>query len=469
MPRAAYVMHLPALLLVTALITWIAGDEIALVIASTVGGGVGLYILWDWLFREAPTRFSTLSAMSFLIGYGLGALNTWLTLPRGGLSLAQYMGKDPDVLARGMAGVLIASAPLIFLGELYERPLFGRDFRISLDQRTCIFIVLGTGVVLVGFLTHSLGFMGTELSAGEQMSVATALITGMFACTAALSIPVFLVVRGRLLKPVMGFCSLVLCTLVMVLSRRTIFYTAVLALFSLRFIGYRLKGTLLRKFLLISGGAIFLAVGLNVFMLLRLAGFQTGRARVPLFERVRIAASWVEDGSALSRATEANQANVRSRTFILGFFADVLDGSTRETPALGEDFKGLTQMAIPKVLYPDKYEFGEEGLADMQFGLTYSDAANSILTNGATDFGIVGAIAYPLLLVGLLRFIFSALSWILPPFPASFIALEMIGTVLQTEIAITGYLVAIRNVIIFAAILWVFYSLPAFSLRSRGA
>ncbi|MBV8672083.1 MAG: hypothetical protein JOZ33_01495, partial [Acidobacteriaceae bacterium] len=79
LPRAVYVTHLPALLLITALITWIAGDEIAMVIASALGGGVGLYILWDWLFREAPTRFSTLSAMNFLIGYGLGALNTWLT------------------------------------------------------------------------------------------------------------------------------------------------------------------------------------------------------------------------------------------------------------------------------------------------------------------------------------------------------------------------------------------------------
>ena len=467
LPRTVYVTHIPAILLVTGFISWIAGDETGMVLAAAVGGAVSLYLMWDWLLAEGPTRLSTIMAMTLLLGYGLGAVNTWLTLPRGGLTVAQFFGGDEGNYARGMAMVLMVSAVLCLVGELYERPVFGSEFRLPLDQRTYVFIVLGTVAVIGGFLSKSVGYGGAQTS-GERLSVASALITWMFPPLTALTVAVFLSTHGRFLKTLTGICALILWVLLMVTGRRNLIYTAMLAFFSLRLTGYRLRGTFYRKAFLITAALVFLFVGVNAFMLLRLAGWQFAHGQATLVQRIEMTVSWVEDGSAFRRATDANQANAEKRTFVLAFFADVLNGSMSHTPALGQDAAGYTVMAIPRVLYPDKpEEFGEEGLADDQFGLTYGDAPNSLLTNGATDFGIIGVFAYPLLMVGVFRFIVGVISRILPVFSLTFITLGMIFVPLQTESHIQAYLVTIRNVIIFSFILGLFALMPRISLRNQ--
>jgi len=467
-PRAVYISHIPATLVIAGVLTWLAASDLAMMAAGVVGGVVSLYLLWDWLFREGPTRFSHLVALALLMGYGLGTVNTWLTLPRGDLTIAQFLGGDEAVYARGMAAVLIVSAPIIFLGEFFERPLFGSEFRLPLDQNTYLFIFLGTVSVVIGFFTHSLGFQGGQVGAAGQLTVATALLTWMFPPLAALTIAVFLAVRNRFAKVFVGFCTFILCVLIMVIGRRNMIYTSMLVVFTLRLTGYRLKGTFFRKFFLIIGFGLFLFVGVSVFMLLRLAGFQAHNPNTPLSQRIQIALSWVQEGTALNRANEANQTNAQRRTFVLQFFADVLDASTQRTPALGKDFMGFAAQAVPRVLNPEKDpNFSEERLADTQFNLTYRDSANSILTNGATDFGPLGVIAYPLLIVVLFRLCIGFLERILPPLPVTFLALGIMFTLIQTENAIEFYLVTLRNVFTFAPILFVLSRLPRFSLSNR--
>ena len=468
-PRSVYLTNIPAILVLTGLVTWIASDEIAMVVAAAVGGLTACYLLWDWLFREGPTRFSTVLAMTLLLGYGLGAVNTWLTLPRGDLPLPAFLGLDEGVLARGMAAVLLSAAVLCFLGELYERPLFGREFRIPLDQHTYSLIYLGTLATAAGFFTHSLGTGGGQSANGEQ-SVASALLSWLFSPLAALTVAVFLASGKGVSKLLTGICTLILCVLLMAVGRRVIVYTAMEILFALRLTGYRVKGTILKKALMFAALTGFVALGVTVVMLLRVAGGQTKAGYLaPLSQKIEIAMTWVEDGTAFKRATEANQSNVRKRTFVLGFFADVLEGSSRNTPALGEDLLGLATIAVPRALYPDKdtsLSFGEEGLVDETFGLTYADAANSILTGGATDFGLLGVIMYPLFAVWLMRFSIEFLAKFLSPLPVSIIVLGAVFMLLETETTITGYLVTIRNEIIFAIILFIFSRLPIIRLQN---
>ena len=329
-PRVHYLNHIPAILLVTGLITWIAGNELGMVVAATVASFIACYMLWDWLFREGPTRFSTIQAMTLLLGYGLGALNTWLTLPRGDLPLAAFLGADQGILTRGMAAVLLSAVALCFLGELYERPLFGREFRIPLDQHTYALIYVGTLAIIAGFLTHSLGYGGIANAYREQQSPVAALLGWLLSPLAALTAAVFLASKG-LSKLLTGVCTLILCVLLMAVGRRVVVYTAMEILFALRLTGYRLKGTVFRKALLLAVLAVFVAVGATVLMLLRLAAVQNhSDINTPLDRRIQIAMGWVEDGTALTRANEATQTNVEKRTFVLGFFADVLEGSSRE-------------------------------------------------------------------------------------------------------------------------------------------
>lgn len=468
-PRAIYVIHIPAILGVTALAAWIASNEMGMVIAAMVASVAAVYMLWDWLLREGPTRFSTLFAITLLLGYGLGAVNTWFTLPRGGLSLAQFLGNDEGVLARGMAGVLLSAVPLCSLGELYERPLFGKEFRLPLDQRTYGFIVLTTLATASGFLTHQLGFMGVQGTFGEQQSVAAALLSFLFSPLTALTIAIFVVTKERFAKLLTGGCMFILCALLLVVGRRVILYTVMESWFALRLTGYRLKGSFFKRALLLSILGLFVAFGVTVFMLVRLAGFQNAtNSNMSIPDRLHIVVGWVQDGTALTRAIEANATNAQRRTFVLGFFADILEGSSQNTPGLGRDLAGSTSLAIPRVLNPDKdLNFSEEQLVDFLFGLTYKDAANSILTAGGTDFGLLGAIAYPLLVVLLMRVSIQVFSIFLEPFPISIIALGTIFTLLQTEYTATGYLVTIRNEIIFAIILFLYTRLPKFGLSRR--
>lgn len=467
-PRAIYLTHIPALLVLTGLITWIASTELAMVVAAVVASLISLYLFWDWLLQEGPTRFSTIMAMVLLLGYGLGTMNTWLTLPRGGLSLAAYLGVDEGVLARGMAAVLFASAPLCFLGELYERPLFGREFRVPLDQRTYTLIYLGTLIVVAGFFTGAIGYMGAQNVYLEQQSPAAALIPWLFPAMMALTIAVFLVTPRGVTKLFVGACVLILCVLMMAVGRRTLIYTAMEVLLALRLTGYRLKGRLFKRVVLLAVLGVFLAIGVTVFMLLRLAGWENSHnPDKSLTQRVQVALSWVEDGTAISRATEANQNNAQRRTFVLGFFAAVLEGSSRVTPALGRDVAGYISVAIPRALNPDKdLTFSEEQLADELFGFNYSDEANSILTNGAVDFGFFGVLAYPLIVVLLFRFSIDVFAKFLPPLHLTIITLGVLFQFLQTENAVSNYLDALRSAIMIAIVLFIFSRLPRFRLRA---
>jgi hypothetical protein len=466
-PRTPYVIQIPAILAVAAFVSWIVGTELAMVAAAAVASVVALYMLWDWLLREGPTRFSTLLAITLLLGYGLGAVNTWLTLPRGNLSLANFLGSDEGVLARGIAGVLLSAVPLCSLGELYERPLFGREFRIPLDQHTFVLLVLATVATGIGFVTGSLGYMGAQVT-GEQLSVSVALLSWLFPPLTALTVAIFVATPRGPAKLLAGTCMFAMLAFVMVVGRRIVIYTAMETLLALRLTGYRLKGSFFKKTLILLMLAGFVGVGVTVFMLIRLAGFENPNdpSTLSLAHRAETALSWVKDGSALSRATVANQSNAQKRTFVLGFFADVLEGSSRRTPGLGRDLAEYVGSVVPRVINPNKdLSFGEESFADELFGLTYGDAANSILTNGAVDFGLLGVVAYPLLIVLIMRVSIEALSRFLPPLPMAIIILGAVFTVLQTETATSAYFVSIRNEIIFAIVLFLYSRLPKFGLR----
>ena len=160
------------------------------------------------------------------------------------------------------------------------------------------------------------------------------------------------------------------------------------------------------------------------------------------------------------------KAMSQKRTFVLGFFADVLEGSSRRTPGLGRDLAEQVGTVVPRVINPDKdLSFSEEAFANELFGLTYGDAANTILTNGAVDFGLLGVVAYPLLIVLIMRVSIEVFSRFLPPLPVCIIVLGAIFTVLQTETSTASYLISIRNEIIFAIVLFIYTRLPRFGFR----
>jgi hypothetical protein len=459
-PRQLYITFIPPLLTLTGILSWVMGDELGMVFAALVASAIGLFTLWNWLFREAPTRFSTLMAMSLLLGYGGGTLNTWITLPRGSLTVAALMELPQGVLARGMGAVLISTAPLFFLGELYEKPLFGRGFRLQIDKRTRTLIRIGTLGMLAGYATHSLAFQGPA-TGGGHVSVPGVFLTWLYTPLVAVAVGGFLTAEQKTDKLLDGLSSLILLLIFSVMGRRVTMYTVVEILFMLRLVGYRWKGSLARKALLVLGlGAIMIVCSLT-FMLLRIAGASQRRGWMTIEKRVAVASKLVQKGGAYAIAAHATQSNLQKRTFVLSFFANVLDASSRKTPALGQDAFGMLQLSIPSAFYPGKNAyFSEEGLVDRQFDLSYGDQPNSILTAGATDFGFIGVIFYPLIAILLCRSVFNFIARWLRPTPLLFVALSFILMMLVTETTLSGYFEIVRNSGVFGLLLQFFMTLP---------
>ncbi len=194
----------------------------------------------------------------------------------------------------------------------------------------------------------------------------------------------------------------------------------------------------------------------------------TTASTTTIAKRFEIAGKLVQAGGAISLATGTTQKNFQNRTFVLGFLANILDASSRQTPALGHDALSFLQTDIPSMIYPDKDRyFNEEALVDQQFGFSYGDEANSVLTAGATDFGFLGMILYPLIMVAIARTIFEFVALGLKVLPLMFVALSFVYTMLQTENNLSGYFEVFRDTLLFGIVLAIFLALPRISLRDQ--
>lgn len=465
-PRKAFFAVIPGALAFFGMLSWVLGNDFGFVLACMVATAAGLYTLWSWLFRKAPTRFSTTIGMTLLLGYGGGALNTWATLPRGQMSVSAAVGMDAGVLARGIGTVLLSSALLYCLGEIFEKPIFGRDFHFSIDGRTRTLIYAGALALVAGYATHILGFQGASSAEGHLNPVG-AFLAWLYMPLTAISVTAFLMTPQRRAKVLCGIASVVLLLMLSTLGRRAAIYTGVEILLVMGFVSYRWKGGRFQKILVVAGLAVVIVLVSLMFMLFRIAGWSMHNSQqVTVTKRLELAHKMVQKGDAYALATSRTEENLQTRTFVLGFFSSVLEGSSRTTPALGEDVVKQAEDAIPSFLYPEKDRyFSEEELVDQQFGYGFGDQANSIMTGGATDFGLLGALIYPLLLVVLIRIIYDIASRCFGAVPLMFIALSLIQVSLQTEIGLTGYFGVLRTAFFFGLIIAGFMVFPSFRLR----
>lgn len=456
-PRQLYLLFLPGTLSFIGILSWTLGNEAGMVMAAAVGGLVGVFSLWDWLFRKAPTRFSTLMGMTLLLGYAGGAFNTWATLPRGHLSLAESLGLDPAMLARAIGAVLISAASLYFLGEIFEKPVFGLDFRLYIDHKTRILIYAGTLAILAGVLTHTIGFSGAGVG---HLTIPGFFLYWLCAPLTSFAVAAFLKAEGLMDRVLSGLAALFLITLFTIAGRRAAIYTSIEIVLVLGLAGYNWRRQVFRKLLLLLVLSSIIVASSLTFMLLRIAGGLNPHKHLSVGGRIAIADKLVHNGTGFAMASSTTQQNVQTRTFVLAFFANILGASSRMQPAFGMDAVNLMKIAVPGILLPNKDFPSEEELVDQQFGFNYNDEANSVLTAGATDFGLIGVVFYPLIIAAVFALYFRFLERWFKPVPLMFIALCFILSMLQTETTLTGYFEALRDAPLFASVLAIFLAVP---------
>jgi hypothetical protein len=460
-----YLLYLPFALGFCGLLSWLLPGNNMFLLGSLIGGLAGLYALGDLLFGGAPLRFSTLLGMTLLLGYNLGAFNSWLTVPRAGLTIAEYFSRDPEALARGIGACMGSAAALFAIGELYERPVFGREFYLRFDRNSVIVVVMSTMLILGGFASGQLGYMGLANVEGHVNPLAT-LIIWWFAPAFAYSLCATLNTTGTT-KFLLGACTVIQGIGLVPIGRRNVIYAVLLALVVTRLGRYRNRMSFSKKLLAAVLGIAFVFASSITFLYLRIAGYSQ-KGTTTLATRIALARNTLQTRSP-GEIVALLGANASTRTFNIGFFSDLLDASQRSTPLLGEDMLENVQTVIPSVFYTSKLSgslYGEEQLANMKWGFTYLDEANSILTAGAADFGIIGVFLYPLLVVLLMRMTLEWLQFVMPTAGAAMIALAFIFQMLISEGTPADYLLQIRNGLILAALFYLFSALPKFRWRS---
>ncbi len=461
--RNLYAIYFPLLMLAAALVCWVVETDFMLMVGSVVLSITSLWVFFDIVVLRAPIRLSSLLFSTLGLGYGLGTANTWFTLPRTDLSLGEYLHHDPVILTHTMGSVLFSMAVLLALGEAVEAPLFGEEFVLEFPPQVVVFISVGVMLIVVAYATHALDYMGATHGENGQLGIFASFSAWLIGTLFAITLVAALNTRQKGVRRYLMLLTAVQFLLEIPIGRRSLIYTMVLALIALRLGPHQFRWSWLKRAVVgvILAGLLYVAT--IAFFYMRLAGFS--KQGLNIVDRVSLALEYFETKN-YAEVSKTFSTNVQTRTFILGFLAEMEAFSTKFTPGYGVDLGMQTVSAVPSILYPDKNRTtSEEGLSNELFGTTYTDEANSVLTAGAVDFGLFGMVVYPILIVAVLRFLLEFIGQTLPTFVAAFIIIGTIGRVLQPENSITDYIIIVRNGVLFGIIVWGFIALPAFRLR----
>jgi len=260
-------------------------------------------------------------------------------------------------------------------------------------------------------------------------------------------------------------CALVQGLAIVPFGRRIFAFTLLLAILGTRLGEFRLRLPWFKKVLIgaLAAGAVLTAS--LAFLYLRVAGYQL-KGGASMSTRISTAV----DTAERVKPDELLQvlSHDASSRFNFGFFSDLLDASERSQPLLGRDILYNMQQMVPSVISKDKFglePYGEEQMANMQWGFSYIDEGNSLLTAGAADFGLIGVLLYPLLILLLMRVALEWIQSVMSPVMATIIALAYISETLRPEDIPVAYFTQIRNSLIVGLLFYLLSKLPRFRFR----
>jgi uncharacterized membrane protein len=366
----------------------------------------------------------------------------------------------------------MASAALLFgAGQLFERPIFGREFRLKFDGTELPIVIFSTVLLLAGQAVGGVGYGGINVGEGGHISPIAAVLMWWCVPAFAYSICATLNTVG-LLRWAVGACTLIQTVAMVPFGRRIFTSSLVLALITMRLGGYRFRMSFIKKVLVgVLGIALVLTASIG-FLYLRFASWENhekhkNKAKLSLGTQINLALEIMQKRTP-AEVLQYMQTSVSTRTFMLGYLADLVDASQQSPPLLGSDMLRNLQLAVPSVFSKDKFAAGdidEEHLVDLHWGFTFTDEANSLLTAGAADFGLIGVLVYPLLIIFFLRFTLERLQWVLPALPSVIIALSFVFETLQAEDSPIGYFIAVRNSLMMGLLFYFVYWIPKFRWR----
>ncbi|MDE2076530.1 MAG: hypothetical protein KGI91_05560 [Burkholderiales bacterium] len=420
-----------------------------LCLLSLLGGWGLLQITRD----ASRTTLWDLMWISICLGYGLGSLNTELTWVRQTSDYALLTAASPLYLYRTVGWMSLLCAGLMAASTLDSTPVFSA-IRIEARHHA-----VWAGLILAVAITASLlvakgsiGYHQEMTDGGVSISPLAALTVSALVPAAALACFLLPQANGRV-KTLLIVGFLLIALIQFYQGRRVFIYTVIVCLMCFSVGRSRSASWSWRQVLTLLVAAAAIMGASKAFFALRMAKWELGSAKdtVALIET-----GWgiLMDAkrSGLNAELESNQ---RSRTFILGYPAELVQALEDHEPLYGQVVLLDVALNVPSVLWPGKYKVlslgAEEAIANPHFGLELLDEANSILTTGLSDLGLAGLFVYPLVLMLSYRLVLAA-SRRLGSAAYLMVAAALVNAVLNVEAATADYFNVLRSVVLIAGL-----------------
>ena len=460
-------LWLPIILVCTAVLLLVLPSDRMFLAGSTIGGAAAVFTTGILILREKAARIFWLTGASVLLGYSLGSFNTAIRLFSEGFSVSATSGSTPTELCSALAISLLVSALLFSIGTLEPRITINPNRITNSDQR---FVWIGLVPVAVAFASGTLVFRGITVSDSGQISALGSIAETLIEILPALT--VFLYGKAgsknqKLLLIVAGLAEFLVATSQ---TRRMLIYCVLISFLALTLRGFKLQ--LLRwktiATLVITVTCVYM--GMTFFQAMRFSQQGSGNNKLAFSETSGRALNLLTQGDD-ARFMQSLTENLRDRTFIIGYLSNLIAASATHAPLYGEDALLCLKLSIPSVLYPDKSAIdvrAEEVIANPQFGLPVDDDANSLLTSGVSDFGVIGAFMYPVFISLVASVFLRIVSKRVPEIVKLIIVLMFANVMIQSEKGLLDYFDLLRQTIIFALLCWPIAKLARRRSQLRG-
>lgn len=468
-PQAKYFLYYPLILAFSAIMLWVIPTDWMTAIVSGIGAVIGSLMMWEYLFTNQVIRLTRIAAMALAIGYGAGTFNSWVTATRGSYPLAMIIGQTVPELANGVAAAMMSCAIMLLIGEFVEKPVLTTAQPMVITPGIRRVLQINTAIIVLAFLAGQFHQGGLKVSGGGHAGILSVFLQFLLDPTAILIAIAFLVEESRTKKRIYGVTLAFMAVVLLTQGRMNIVYPVLVTVGLARYAGYRWGNFSWKRVLLIATAIGFMFFGIVIYQVFRIAGTVNTQNTRALGVETQQVQRWASQGRAWQIASESTTRNLRRRTLVVNFLSDLLYRTKTTAPAHGRDFLLQTELAIPQALDHNKPTIVEEGLASTTFHVFYPDEPNSLLTLGAVDFGIWGVLFEPIVIM-LLYSLFLRTSIALFSYEVAFYGLALfVLSSMVTEHMMVAYLISARDVLTFAAFLYVISKLPAFGLASNSA
>ncbi len=431
-------------------------------------GSAGLIALAYCVVRPRLITVYDLLGAALLFAYGTGALNSLISYSRDNQDLitastvGQYWFTCTLGLTLAVCGTLHLAGRVDHGSRLFLNS--GSQTHTAFPSRMLSFVIVSLLMVCWELATGRIGFMGSVRAdtGGQSIAVIPSIVLMIITPVGAMAISEALKPKCRY-KWTLFVSGILLLLSQFGLGRRVFLFSTLTCVMCAVATKPPKKWLAIKPLILAAGLIALLQTATVAFYTMRIAYWSFRSSPIARVQILSIIPQAYKDYTSDTRGEIKAQIaeNLKSRTFVLEYLAQIAQGQEQHGPLYGEDLHRAIIYAIPSVLYREKYRDPlfeeEEGLINPKLGLPVWDAANSILTAGVADFGWVGIFLYPLTLCMVLSAVLQLTRRRLPSETCLLLSLSACQLLLSVESDISSYISFIRTLIVVGVISWIVF------------